>query len=126
MSAPARIVASAPRPWERRHATLRVNGWTLEGALEPEALLETLRTVGHHLTRSLGVAEEALHLHAHRFEPQGVSVVMLLPGLRGVLHTWPEHGLATVDLAGADGDTLEQWLRELAGSLRMEASAAPG
>ena len=34
----------------------------------------------------------------HRWDPQGLSVVVLGDELRLVLHTWPEHGLATLDI----------------------------
>ena len=34
----------------------------------------------------------------HRFEPQGVSGVVILAESHVALHTWPEHGFAAVDI----------------------------
>lgn len=44
--------------------------------------------------RELGPAT----LHCHRFEPQGLSVVLLTAASRLFLHTWPERGVASFDL----------------------------
>lgn len=35
---------------------------------------------------------------SHRFEPQGFSVMVSGPAARVLLHTWPERGVATLDL----------------------------
>jgi S-adenosylmethionine decarboxylase len=35
---------------------------------------------------------------SHQFEPRGASVVALGATLRLVVHTWPERGIATLDL----------------------------
>ena len=37
-------------------------------------------------------------VHSHRFEPVGVSVVVVLAESHLALHTWPEHGTASVDI----------------------------
>jgi S-adenosylmethionine decarboxylase len=34
----------------------------------------------------------------HKFSPQGVSVVCLLSESHISIHTWPEHGAATIDI----------------------------
>lgn len=34
----------------------------------------------------------------HLFQPHGASLLFLGPETRLALHTWPEHGLATLDL----------------------------
>lgn len=39
-----------------------------------------------------------LNVHAHQFSPQGVTVLLLLAESHLSVHTWPEHGLAAVDL----------------------------
>lgn len=36
--------------------------------------------------------------HSHRFNPIGVSVVVILGESHLSLHTWPEHGMASVDI----------------------------
>lgn len=38
------------------------------------------------------------HASAHRFEPQGVSLVRFGHHGRLAIHTWPERNLATIDL----------------------------
>lgn len=35
---------------------------------------------------------------SHRYQPQGVSVVILVAESHISIHTWPEHGYAAVDL----------------------------
>lgn len=40
----------------------------------------------------------------HRFEPHGVSWAATTPRAMLVIHTWPEHGLATVDYRGTPLD----------------------
>ena len=37
-------------------------------------------------------------VHAHRFQPMGVSVVVVLAESHLAMHTWPEHGTASLDL----------------------------
>ncbi len=34
----------------------------------------------------------------HRFDPQGVSGVVLVAGSHFGIHTWPEHGYAAIDI----------------------------
>ena len=36
--------------------------------------------------------------HFHRFAPQGVSGVIVIAESHLALHTWPEHGMASIDL----------------------------
>ena len=36
--------------------------------------------------------------HSHRFEPIGVSVVLILAESHLSLHSWPEHGIASMDV----------------------------
>jgi S-adenosylmethionine/arginine decarboxylase-like enzyme len=63
----------------------------------------------------------------HRFVPQGVSCVRSGSAGSIAIHTWPEHGLATVDV-WMDAERLEQgrpglehWLREARGCRLVEA-----
>jgi S-adenosylmethionine decarboxylase len=50
----------------------------------------------------LAAAESAratiLGHHFHRFEPQGVSGVVVIAESHVTIHTWPEHGYAAVDI----------------------------
>ncbi len=52
--------------------------------------------------------------HSHRFTPIGVSVVIILAESHLSLHTWPEYGLAAVDIfvcgPGADPHVAKQRL----------------
>ncbi len=39
-----------------------------------------------------------LHLHMHRFSPQGITGVAVLAESHIAVHTWPEHGYAAFDI----------------------------
>lgn len=52
-----------------------------------------------------------LHETAHEFSPQGVSVVVVLAESHAAIHTWPEHGYASLDVFTC-GDTVEPWAIE--------------
>lgn len=66
-----------------------------------------------------GAAEAAgarlISVHLHRFSPQGVSGVAILAESHLAVHTWPEHGFASVELylCGQRGDPAagDAWLR---------------
>jgi S-adenosylmethionine decarboxylase proenzyme len=57
----------------------------------------------------LGVSE-------HRFQPQGVSVVVVIAESHVSIHTWPEHGYAAADVFTCSGsiaaEKVVQLLRE--------------
>lgn len=40
---------------------------------------------------------------SHKFEPQGLSIVALIQESHIAIHTWPEYGLATVDIYTCSG-----------------------
>jgi len=52
----------------------------------------------------------------HKFEPQGVSGVVILAESHLAIHTWPEHGFAAVDLftcsAHLDAESCFGYLRD--------------
>jgi hypothetical protein len=48
--------------------------------------------------RALGVPEGIDVVH--HFDPHGVSWVRIAPDRRAALHSWPEHGVVTVDVYG--------------------------
>ena len=69
-----------------------------------------------------------------RFEPQGVSGVVLLAESHASIHTWPEHGYAAVDVYTCGPETIAQAvLAEIETALgprsrevhRVERGAAP-
>jgi S-adenosylmethionine/arginine decarboxylase-like enzyme len=43
--------------------------------------------------------------HLHRFQPQGASLWVGGPRFHLTLHTWPERGLATLDVLGPQEGT---------------------
>lgn len=57
-----------------------------------------------------------LQVHLHRFAPQGVSGVAILAESHLAVHTWPEHGFASVELyvcgTRGDPDAGDAWLRQ--------------
>jgi len=57
------------------------------GETEP-ALLEAIRLSG---------ATYVSHL-AHQFEPEGVSLIVMIEESHFSLHTWPEHACAALDI----------------------------
>lgn len=56
---------------------------------------EVLRQTLHDAVRSVEMV--ALQEAYHRYEPQGVSVVILVAESHIAVHTWPEYGYAAVD-----------------------------
>jgi len=44
-------------------------------------------------------------VHSHRYQPQGVSVVIILAESHLSLHTWPEFDLASIDIFVCNPDT---------------------
>ncbi len=51
--------------------------------------------------RALGVPEGVDVVH--HFEPHGLSWVRIAPHRRAALHSWPEHGVVTVDVYAPEG-----------------------
>lgn len=47
--------------------------------------------------------------HCNRFEPHGISGVVILAESHLTIHTWPEHGYAAVDLFSC-GAQVKPWL----------------
>jgi S-adenosylmethionine decarboxylase len=71
-----------------------------------------------------------LSVHLHHFGPEmGVTGLALLAESHISIHTWPEHGIAAVDLfvCGIDADAqagLEVIRRRLTGRVRLEKSVS--
>ncbi len=89
----ARILPIESREWAHHALTLRAPG-VHDASFEPDALAELLRNA----IAAAGLVAPVEH--AHRFEPQGFSFVAFGPAVRVVLHTWPERGVATLDVHG--------------------------
>ncbi len=66
-----------------------------------------LRSILREAVRRSGAT--ILHETAHEFSPQGVSVVVVLAESHAALHTWPEHGYASLDVFTC-GDRVDPWL----------------
>jgi len=45
-----------------------------------------------------------LHLHVHKFTPQGVTASALLSESHLALHSWPEDGILFLDIATCSGE----------------------
>ena len=80
---------SAPRD-AGRHVLIDVIGGTRLD--DPEHVTETLRAAVAACGATL------LHVHTHRFSPQGVTAVAALAESHASIHTWPEAGYAAADL----------------------------
>ncbi|MSP67562.1 MAG: adenosylmethionine decarboxylase [Alphaproteobacteria bacterium] len=49
--------------------------------------------------------EPVLYAKLHRFEPMGVTGVVVLPHAHLTIHTWPERGYAAIDVLLQDSAT---------------------
>ena len=67
--------------------------------LDDIAILETLL-----LDAANAGAFTVLGCDLHKFEPQGVTGVVLLTTSHMSIHTWPEHRYAALDIFTCDGD----------------------
>lgn len=70
------------------------------GKLDDEAYLKQQAVAA-----AIAMGATIVGTHAHRYEPQGVSVVIILAESHLSLHTWPEHGLASLDVFVCNPDT---------------------
>lgn len=63
----------------------------------------------------------------HEFSPQGISGVVVIAESHLAIHTWPEHGIASVDVFSC-GDTMQpervgEFLKLAFGAKRVETRA---
>lgn len=115
MTAPLRAVAREVRPvvsWPRRLYTLVAPG-PFSDSLDPVALGEALVGSARELEG------EDVQLIVHRFEPQGVSLIVLGARVRAVLHTWPEHGRATLDVSTSRSEPAPSLAQRLVAALPL-------
>jgi S-adenosylmethionine decarboxylase proenzyme len=61
-----------------------------------------------------------LHAQFHKFEPQGVTGLLLIAESHLSVHTWPEHGYAAVDLYTCGSTEPLQAIEELAKALHSK------
>lgn len=95
-SAPPAPAAARGSAWA--HAAVTLTAATpLDAAFTPEvvasAVLRSCEAVGLHVVGHL----------LHCFEPQGASLLVHGPRMRLALHTWPERGVATLDVLCLQG-----------------------
>ena len=81
-----------------RHALARLHGASFDALNDLKNLERSFRdTVAHFKLQALG------DLHLHQFEPQGLTGIILLSESHISIHTWPEHGMAAVDVFTCGG-----------------------
>lgn len=75
---------------------------TLSGC--PADVLDDADALADAVRRAVAAGEfELLHLHLHRFDPQGVTASAVLAESHINLHSWPEEGTLFVDVATCSG-----------------------
>jgi len=86
-----------------RHIIIELNGCPF-AALDDEKRAErTLEVIAQ------AINTEVMARVRHHFQPQGVTAVLVVGASHLSIHTWPEHGYATVDLViCTDGFDLNQ------------------
>ena len=70
-------------------------------------ILDDVEALEYHVEKAIRACGfKPLGKVSHKFEPQGASVVILLEESHASIHTYPEHGLAFVDIftCGEKGD----------------------
>jgi S-adenosylmethionine decarboxylase len=75
--------------------------------VDPALLDDDVRLEAHLLEAAKAARCEVLGSLKHRFQPQGASVVVLVAESHLSVHTWPEHGYASVDILTC-GETLPE------------------
>lgn len=101
-----------------RHLLVDLTGCdpaALDDAPRLEALLREVAEVA---------GSRVLDARFHRFEPQGVTGVLLLEESHLAIHTWPERGAAAVDLFSCGDGDLDAAQRTLEAGLGPAGCAA--
>jgi S-adenosylmethionine decarboxylase proenzyme len=86
--------------------------------------LDSLETVSATMVEAANsVSATIINVAEHKFQPLGVSVVVMIAESHLSIHTWPEHGYAAVDLFTCS-DTMSpsvvvDLIREAFGSKRV-------
>lgn len=93
-------------------------------------LLDNEPFLRHHVREAARAAgATVLGVHSHRFAPMGISVVAVLSQSHLAIHTWPEHGICSLDLYLC-GDSLtpriaREHLARVLGAERFEEAELP-
>jgi len=75
-----------------RHILIELNGC-------PPHLLNNTARLEHTLRRVVDLlGTEILKTTSYQFAPQGISTVMIIGASHMAIHSWPEHGYASVDV----------------------------
>jgi S-adenosylmethionine decarboxylase proenzyme len=75
-----------------RHLLVELHGCD-RARLDDEEFLRN-----HCVAAAKAMGATVVGVHAHRFQPMGVSVVVVLAESHLALHTWPEHATASLDV----------------------------
>ncbi len=75
-----------------RHILIELNGCPAHALNDTERIIHTLQQV----VDLLGT--EILKTTSYQFKPQGISAVMIIGASHLAIHSWPEHGYASVDV----------------------------
>lgn len=74
------------------HQVAELEGIEFELLNNPQQLLETTHKVAKQLNLTV------VNSFVHRFEPHGLSLVLVLSQSHIAIHTWPEHGYLHMDM----------------------------
>jgi S-adenosylmethionine decarboxylase len=122
---------AAPDAAERRDAFVTRNGTRCAGVhliidLFGASRLNDIDHIDNVLRRCAEAAGATLlHIHLHRFQPDGVSGVAVLAESHISIHTWPEEGYAALDVfmcGQTDPDRCVPILREAFAAKRVGVS----
>ncbi|MBX3010406.1 MAG: adenosylmethionine decarboxylase [Caldilineaceae bacterium] len=79
-------------PYLARHILVELNGC-------PPHVLNDISRIEYTLARIVDLlATEILKTTSYQFQPQGISTVMIIGASHLAVHSWPEHGYASVDV----------------------------
>jgi S-adenosylmethionine decarboxylase len=68
-----------------------------------------------------GAGLHVISSHFHRFEPHGISGVIVLAESHATIHTWPEQGLASMDIfTCGDGKAGDDACKRIVEALRPQ------
>lgn len=90
------------------HHVAELEGIEFDLLNNPQKLLETTQKAAASLNLTV------VNSFVHRFEPHGLSLVLVLSQSHLAIHTWPEHGYLHMDMVtcseGIDSESFEEAL----------------
>lgn len=84
--------ASSTQGYLVRHIIIELNGCPFAVLDDEERAERTLEAIAN------AINTDIMARVRHHFQPQGVTAVLVVGASHLSIHTWPEHGYATVDL----------------------------